>query len=109
MAMPKENQLRSAPCMSVAVSVKETMAVTFVLLKYYNPAMLYACVVVVLVRTSHSSQTVFFVQVSCLSPWSLKLCYQYSLATCTLQTAHLPILPLTAIFCVTAKEQLELH
>ena len=36
----------------------------------------------------------FNIQVSCLSQWSLKLCGRYSLATHTLQTAHLPILPL---------------
>ena len=43
MAMPKENQLRSAPCMSVAVSVKETMAVTFVLL--FRPGLLFISMV----------------------------------------------------------------
>ena len=33
------------------------------------------------------------------------MCVGYSLATRTLQTAHLPILPLTAILYVAAKEQ----
>jgi len=33
------------------------------------------------------------------------LCDGYSLTTRTLQTAHLPILPLTAILYVAAKEQ----
>jgi len=33
------------------------------------------------------------------------MCDGYTLATRTLQTAHLPILPLTAILYVAAKEQ----
>ena len=35
------------------------------------------------------------------------MCDGYSIATRTLQTAHLPILPLTAILYVAAKEQLD--
>jgi len=45
------------------------------------------------------------IEVSCLSPRSIKLCDGYSLATRTLQTTHLPILPLTAILYVAAREQ----
>ena len=52
-----------------------------------------------------SAHTVFIVRVSCLSPWSLTLCDEYGLATRMLQTAHLPILTLTAILYVAAKEQ----
>lgn len=63
---------------------------------------------VVLLRTStdrHSSHTFFNAQVSCLSPWSLRLCHQYSFSYAHISTAHLPILPLTAILKVAAKEQ----
>jgi len=63
---------------------------------------------VILLRTStdrHSSHTFFNAQVSCLSPWSLRLCHQYSFSYAHISTAHLPILPLTAILKVAAKEQ----
>ena len=37
------------------------------------------CIILVCTSTdSHSSHTVFIVQVSCLSPWSLKMCSWYS-------------------------------
>ena len=63
--------LRSAPCMSAAVSVTETIAVTFVFFR----SLVY-----------HHG-------------------HPYSLVTRALQTTHLPILPLTAILYVAAKEQ----
>ena len=55
------------------------------------------------VCTSHSSHTVINVQVTCLSPWSLKLCNCYSCSHVCIANHSLPILPFTIALYVLQK------